>query len=436
MKINWKSAILLLAICALFFQLELFGVERFPPPDFDPNIYKMPTTTTPPPRAHFWEFVDILLLFSALSLATYFVLIKRSRRHVFWLTIFSLLYFGFIRQGCICPIGSIQNVTLALFRSDYAVPFSVVFFFLTPLVFALFFGRVFCAAVCPLGMIQDVVVWKPVKIKPWLEQTLRIIPFIYLGAAVLFAASGSAFIICEYDPFISFFRLSGNVKMLALGAVFLVVGMYIGRPYCRFLCPYGALLSLISRISKWNVVLTEQDCIRCQICDVACPFGAIATPSETSMQSENTNKNTHITGLIILTVFLTVLGALGGSKLAVPFSKMNYTVRVAERIAGEESGKYKEPVDETKAFRQTGQPIEELYKEALSIRGWFAKAGSLFGAFIGFIIGIKLIGLRIAPVRTVYEPDRANCVACARCYAYCPKELVRLKRIEKAKVKV
>ncbi|MGB9602381.1 MAG: 4Fe-4S binding protein, partial [Limisphaerales bacterium] len=197
--------IVIISVAAIFFNFsEVFGIERFPPPDFEPGTYTMPTPTKPPARAYYWEFIDMFLLVAVLSLASYFALRLRSRRHLFWLTLFSIFYFGFIRQGCVCPIGSIQNVTLALFNNNYAVPVSVMFFFLMPLVFTLFFGRTFCAAVCPLGAIQDIVVWKPIKIKPWIENALRIIPFVYLGLAVLFAATGSAFLICEYDPFISF----------------------------------------------------------------------------------------------------------------------------------------------------------------------------------------------------------------------------------------
>jgi len=429
--------ILVLYIATVFLGLsEVFGVERFPPPDFEPGTYTMPSPTKPAARAHYWEYVDMFLLVAALSLASYFALGKRSRRHIFWLTLFSIFYFGFIRQGCVCPIGSIQNVTLALFNNNYAVPLSVMFFFLVPLIFTLFFGRTFCAAVCPLGAIQDIVVWKPVKIKPWIEKALRTIPFIYLGLALLFAATGSAFIICEYDPFISFYRLGGSVGMLILGGVFLLVGMFVGRPYCRFICPYGAILSLLSRISKWNVYLTGEDCVRCQICDVACPYGAIATPaSESQQQQKGSFSIGSALALILITVALVIGGAAGGGKLSIAFSKMNRTVNLAEQIAAEESSKVKiQSSDETKAFREKGGSIDELYAEALKIRGKFAFGCSIFGGFVGLVIGIKLIGARFATERSIYEPDRASCVACGRCYAYCPKEIIRVRNLQKANV--
>ena len=405
-------------------------VERFPPPEFEPGTYTMPGVVTPAPRAHYMEYVDIALLLGALSFATWAVHKKRSRQWVFWIMAGSLLYFGFVRKGCVCPIGSIQDVTLALFHQGYAVPFSVVVFFLLPLLFTLFFGRTFCAAVCPLGAAQDMMVWKPVKLSPWLEHTLGLVPYLYLGAAILFAATGTAFIICEWDPFVAFFRLSGSFKMLAIGAGFLAVGLFIGRPYCRFLCPYGALLSLLSRVSKKKVELTPDDCIKCRICDVACPFGAIAEPTEAAPPKPPPGWG-RLAALALLALLLVGGSAWLGRALAVPLSLMNRTVALAERVAAEESGKFAEPDNQSKAFRNTGRPVAELKADALRMRQQFQFGGLLLGAFVGLVIGVKFISLSFDEGHSVYEPDRATCLGCARCYSYCPKELVRVKRAEK-----
>lgn len=405
-------------------------VERFPPPEFEPGTYTMPGVTTPPPRAHVMEYVDMALLFLALSLSTWAVHKKRSRQWVFWITASSLLYFGFVRKGCVCPIGSIQDVTLALFHPGYAVPFSVLVFFLLPLLFTLFVGRTFCAAVCPLGAAQDMMVWKPVKLPVWIEHTLGLVPYLYLGAAVLFAATGTAFIICEWDPFVSFFRLSGSFKMLAIGAGFLLVGLFIGRPYCRFFCPYGALLSLLSRVSKRKVELTPDDCIKCQICDVACPFGAIAEPTEAAPPKPPPGSG-RFAMLVLVALLLVGAGVWVGRSLAVPLSMMNRTVALAERIAVEDAGGISEPDNASKAFRNTGRSFADLKADALRVREQFRFGGLLLGGFIGLVIGVKLISLSFDEGHDVYEPDRASCLACARCYSYCPKELVRVKRAEK-----
>ncbi|MFC1781713.1 4Fe-4S binding protein, partial [Planctomycetota bacterium] len=227
--IDWRNITIPVIILLIMCSLTLAGSERFPPPEFEGD-YELPSTTEPAPRDVFYDYMDVAVLFGALVLSSYLALKNRSRRAIFILTIFSLIYFGFWRKGCICSIGAIQNVVYSFFEPEYTVPVVVLIFFLLPLVFTLFFGRTFCSSVCPLGAIQDVVLLRPVSVPVWAENGLRMLAYLYLGAAVLFAATGSAFVICRYDPFVSFFRLSGNFNLLVLGACFLIIGLFVGRP--------------------------------------------------------------------------------------------------------------------------------------------------------------------------------------------------------------
>ncbi len=403
----------------------VFGVERFPPPEFDEH--ELPVTTVQKPRRNLYEYLDVAVLLTALLLASYLALKKRSRRGIFLLGIFSLLYFGFWRKGCVCSIGATQNIVLALFENSYAVPITVIIFFMLPLIFTLFFGRTFCAAVCPLGAIQDVVALRPCKIPSWLEQALGLLAYVYLGAAILFAATGSAFIICEYDPFVAFFRRTGSLNMLILGASFLLIGLFVGRPYCRFLCPYGVLLNLVSRASKWHVTITPDDCIQCRLCEDACPFGAIENPTEEQGAGKRNEGKRRLAILIPLLPIFIVLSGWLGVRISPSLSRVHATVSLAERVWLEDTGKVEGVTDASEAFRGTGRPTEELYDEALNLKKWFVLGGGLFGAFIGLVIGIKLIYLSVRRGRTDYEVNRGTCLSCARCFSYCPIENVRLE---------
>ncbi|MBU4459622.1 MAG: 4Fe-4S binding protein, partial [Verrucomicrobia bacterium] len=124
-----------------------------------------PPAAQPPWRA----WADVGVLSGALGLAAWLALVRRSRRGLFLLAVACLAYFGFWRKGCICPVGSIQNVTLGLADPSYGIPLTVAALFLLPLVFALFFGRVFCASVCPLGAIQEMVIVRPLRLPAWLQ---------------------------------------------------------------------------------------------------------------------------------------------------------------------------------------------------------------------------------------------------------------------------
>ncbi len=225
-----------------------FAQDRFPRPEFESG-YPYPVDQMPLQRSVGWEYIDVAVLIAALSVTTWLALKKRSRQGLIWMSVFSLAYFGFYREGCICAVGSVQNVSLALFNSGYTIPLTALLFFIIPLVFALFAGRVFCAGVCPLGAIQELTGFKPVKLPKAVESVMAAVPFIYLGLAVLFAALQSQFIICRYDPFVGIFRLDAPYTMIVFGALLLLAGIFVNRPYCRYLCPYGVLLNIFSRFA-------------------------------------------------------------------------------------------------------------------------------------------------------------------------------------------
>ena len=421
----WVLAFLLPAAATVS---PAWAIERFPPPDF--TAHELPTTTTPSPPWLAWEYLDTAFLATALALAAYLALVRRSRRGLFVLTAISLVWLGFWREGCVCPIGAIQNVTLAIVEPAYAIPFSVAVIFVLPLVVALFFGRVFCSAVCPLGAVQEMVAVRPVKVPAWIDHALGIVPYVYLGGAVLYAATRTTFVVCNYDPFVGFFRRSASASMLLFGACFLVIGFFVGRPYCRYLCPYGALLGLCSKVSKRHVRIPPEECIKCRLCEDACPYGAIQTPTVDQTARERLSGRRRLAVLLAIFPVLVAAGAWIGHAMAVPLSRLHPAAALAERIRLEEAGQLEGTIDASDAFRNTGRAAKDLYAQALALHQRFAIAGGWFGAWVGLVVGVKLIHLSIRRRRTEYQPDKANCVSCGRCFWYCPVEQLRLGLIQ------
>jgi polyferredoxin len=277
--------VLLLAVSAA--PGALFAQYQKTPPDFG-GVYNFPTPAHPEPIAGYLRFLDALLLAAALGGAAWLILKSRNRKGVILLSLASVAYFGFYRNGCICAVGAIQNVVLCLVHPQYAISLSVIAIFFLPLVATLLFGRVFCGGVCPLGALQDLVIVKPLQVPRKLDKALRWLQYLYLGLAVYFAGwglqlslgslhlkIGQRFLICDWDPFVQIFRRSGSFHMIVIAAAFIIAGMFIGRPYCRWLCPYGGILAILSRVAWRNVSITPDKELNCGLCAESCPHGAI-----------------------------------------------------------------------------------------------------------------------------------------------------------------
>ena len=403
---------------------------RFPQPEFDSG-HVLPVTATPAPRAIPWAYVDVAALFLALSLATHLALRQRSRAGLLTLSLASIGYFGFWRKGCICPVGSTQNAVMALFDPSYAIPASVLAFFLLPLVFTLFFGRTFCAAVCPLGAIQDVVVLRPLRMPVWLSAALGIVPVICLALALLFTAAGGMFFICRLDPFVGFYRLSGPSTMLILGGVLLLAGVFIARPYCRFFCPYGVLLNWASRLSKWHVTITPDDCVHCRLCEASCPFDAIRVPSAPMAPAARRMETRTLAILLLVLLVATLAGGWVGSRMAPLLADVHPAVRLARLAAAQDSGALTESTVELDALRQSARSSADLNEEAAAIQRRFLVGARIAGGFVGAAFVLQLIGLTLRRRVEHHIPDRGDCFSCGRCFRYCPREHVRLRKLEK-----
>ncbi|MBI5865015.1 MAG: 4Fe-4S binding protein [Planctomycetes bacterium] len=240
--------------------------------------YQVPVVQRRPPRSYALEIIDVGVLTAGLAATAWTLLVWRNRLATLAVSIVMLAYLGFYREGCVCPIGSIQNVAVALVDPNYSISYVVIAIFLLPLIASLFVGRVFCGGVCALGALQDLVLVRPGAVPPKLDRALGWLRYVYLVLAVILAvlpAANRDFIICRFDPFVGFFRRTGMIEILSFGAALLLLGLFIGRPYCRFLCPYGGLLALLARLTWRGVVPIP---IRGQeggLCPESCPYGAI-----------------------------------------------------------------------------------------------------------------------------------------------------------------
>jgi NosR/NirI family transcriptional regulator, nitrous oxide reductase regulator len=220
------------------------------------------------------------------------------------------------------------------------------------------------------------------------EAGLRLFAYLYLAAAVVMAATGTMFLICRYDPFVTLFRFDGNWNGWVLTASFLAISLFIARPYCRFLCPYGVILRNLSRLSKWRVTITPDECIHCRLCENVCPFGAISEPSKVLPSAETAKNKRRLVIFIILAPILAVAGGWLGWAAYPMLAKQGGVAESAQSLG--------------------------------------IKLAIAAGVFVGLAAAGKLIGSVIGRRQEDYEARRADCFACGRCFEYCPRE--QLKR--------
>ncbi len=395
------------------------SADRFPRPEFAKGYQEPSMRNQPLPRSFILEWMDVGVLILALSAATYYSLKRVSRKAIFILSVGSVLYFGFYREGCVCPIGSIQNVALGLAGTGYVVPLGVIALFLLPLLFALFVGRVFCASVCPLGAAQEMVIIKPIQVNKGVKHFLSLIPYLYLGTGVLFAYIGADFIICKYDPFIGFYRMGANFGMLLFSGAVLVVGTVVARPYCRFMCPYSILLKWTSVLSKWHLKTTPTECIQCRLCEDSCPFDHLNKPT-VEKEPEPRNAGIRRVALLLAAAPLIIGAGIGMGLLVAPvMSRAHFQVRLAERVYLEKHKLVEGTTEESRAFYETSLTYDALMDQAARIKRKVRNGSGILGAFMGLVVACKLLALSIRRKRTDYEPNRGDCYSCARCSDAC-----------------
>ena len=394
--------------------------NRFPKPDFESG-YQYPDLQYAVPNETLWVILDLLLLVALMGIVTWALYKKHTRGPIFWVSLISVGYFGFFREGCVCSIGSIQNIALALVDESYHLPLTVLLFFLLPILFAFLFGRVFCAGVCPFGALQELVNVKNYRISEAITAALKVIPWLYLIFAVLYAVTRSQFIICQFDPFIGIFRLGGDMGLLLFGALLLVMSIFTGRPFCRFLCPYGALLSLFSSVSIWKIKLTRKSCINCELCHNSCPVDAIRPPYANKLKESRSAGVRRLLGYFVVLPVMIVAGALLMRMASPNLSRAHKDVRLYDQVIQHEAQPEEELSLELEAFYGQGSSVEEitaLYEaKVIEYRYWSTIAGGL----IGLVIALALIRLSVKRSRKQYEINHANCVACGQCFSYCPQ---------------
>jgi len=144
-------------------------------------------------------------------------------------------------------------------------------------------GRLYCGRMCAYGaltQLMDAALPASWRREPpaWLERRASFIKYGVLVAAIAyFIVTHDRFIYRYIEPF-WMFGLHGSVVMWSLLAAMLVVTVFVRNAYCRFLCPVGAALGVISQVTTVFSIKRWKECNSCKICEKTCEWGAIQGP--------------------------------------------------------------------------------------------------------------------------------------------------------------
>lgn len=199
------------------------------------------------------------------------------------------------------PIGGLVSLKRFLLSGVYdSIHPAALTIFIAALLLAVFFRKGFCGWICPVGFTSQLVerlarklklLWRPPN---WLDYPLLSFKYLLLAFFAWLILVGmdlaaiEAFSRAPYnlvvDARMLLFFLAPSAMTIGVMIFLVTVSFVIRNFWCRYLCPYGALLGLLAWGGPLRISRDAQSCINCKKCEKACP-GAIRVAEQTVVTS-------------------------------------------------------------------------------------------------------------------------------------------------------
>lgn len=227
------------------------------------------------------------------------------------------IYKGSIKKVCVpglncyscpgaigsCPIGSLQAVIGSM---KYNVSLYITGFIS---LMGIIFGRFICGWLCPFGFFQDLlykIPSKKIKIDEKINNVLKYFKYVVL---LIFVILLPMFLVNEFGMSPPYFceyicpvgTLEGGIPLVLLnkslretiGLLFgwkmfillsvTITSIFVYRPFCRYICPLGALYGLFNPISFYKFKIDKNMCTNCKACVRKCKMNIEVTKNPNSM---------------------------------------------------------------------------------------------------------------------------------------------------------
>jgi len=227
----------------------------------------------------------------------------------------------------LCPFGGVVTIYQYATTGSFVQKIHESSFILMILAFllAILFGPVFCGWVCPLGTIQEWVSSFGHKrfrrrfnhfVPEKLDRILRYTRYLVLVWVLYMTAITGKLIFAEYDPYFALFNFwSSEVAIIGLLILVatLALSYLVERPWCKYACPYGAVLGLTNLIRVFGIRRNENTCKADGACSILCPMN-IPVDSQTVVRDHQCISCLECTSEAVCPVARTVVFATRGVK--------------------------------------------------------------------------------------------------------------------------
>jgi len=225
------------------------------------------------------QSLDLTLMgaFVILALVSFF---RKSTSLKYVTLAVAVVYLGFTKSQLISVVNIYGLVTGNLPIFKYSLAWYLFAGF--TVVSTILWGRLYCGRICAYGALTqllDQVVPERLRVNvpTWLEQRAAKIKYGLLAATILYFLVTADIVAYRYvEPFWMFTRRGTTGLWIGL-TVLLVATVFVRNLYCRFLCPVGAALGVLSKLTVFRIKRWSE-CNTCKLCEKTCEWGAIRGP--------------------------------------------------------------------------------------------------------------------------------------------------------------
>ena len=225
------------------------------------------------------QALDLALFtgFFALALVSFF---RKSVKLKYVTFVAAIGYLGFVKSTLlsVTDIFRVADLSLPIFKYNLAWYLFAVF----TMASTVLWGRLYCGRICAFGaltQLMDPIVPRKMRLEVpvRIEKHANLIKYgLLAGVLVYFFATKDVGVYRFVEPF-WMFGLFGTTGMWVGLGVLLVATVFVRNLYCRFLCPVGAMLGILSNLTVFRIKRWAE-CNTCKICEKTCEWGAIRGP--------------------------------------------------------------------------------------------------------------------------------------------------------------